>query len=74
MILLGRFLRDCLTCGDGATYDDARVLAVLAILVALGCTVYSTWHEGKFDIQSFGIGIGALFSGLGVHLKLRGDQ
>ncbi|MDA8095602.1 MAG: hypothetical protein M0T84_17175 [Betaproteobacteria bacterium] len=55
--------------------DDGRIMAVLAILVALCLAVYSVvWQHQAFDMQQYGIGIGALFGGLGAMLKLRGGN
>lgn len=71
--MIGRLVKHCLTCADNETYDDARVLAVTAILVALGCTIYTVWRSGTFDMQAYGLGVGGLFAGLGGYMKLRGD-
>lgn len=65
-------LRQMLTGRDNATWDIVRVLGALAVLVALGLTVYSVvWRGQPFDLQSFGLGVCALFSGLGLSLKLK---
>ena len=63
-------LRKMLTGRDNATWDIVRVLGALAVLVALGLTVYSVvWRGQPFDLQSFGLGVCALFSGLGLDRK-----
>lgn len=60
------------TESDNVTHDLYRYLAVLAIAVGLGLSVYSVvWKSQPFDMLAFGTGIGSLFAGVGVALKLR---
>ncbi|MDA8092365.1 MAG: hypothetical protein M0T84_00370 [Betaproteobacteria bacterium] len=68
------WVKSLLADASGAP-DDGRVMAILAILVALCLAVYSVvWQHRAFDMQQYGIGIGALFGGLGAMLKLRGGN
>ena len=64
-------LKHWFTEHDNQTHDLQKVLAVAAILSGLGCQFYSVYKGQPFDMQAFGVGIGALFGGLGVvfHLK-----
>ena len=61
-----------LTGADNVTYDMVHVLAVLAVIEGLGLALYAVVGKGQvFDLQSFGIGSGALFIGIGGALKLK---
>jgi uncharacterized membrane protein (DUF373 family) len=66
------FTRKILSGKDNQTPDVVRLLGALTIMVALGLTVFVVVCRNKdFDIQSFGIGIAAVFSAVGVALKLK---
>ncbi len=66
------FLKSMLTGVDNETHDFGRYIGVLSILVALGLQVYVVVFKGQsFDLQNYGIGIGALVAGLGAMLKLK---
>ena len=70
-----KWLRDLLTEADNATFDMSKVLACFAILSGL-------YYQGvdvlianqHFDMQNFGMGIGALFAGVGVALGLKKEN
>jgi len=67
-----RWLTHILTGIDNETHDVARVLAVVSFAVGLGLCVYSVVvHAQPFDLQQFGIGVGAMFVSLGAALKLK---
>lgn len=64
--------RHCLTGQDNQTYDIARVLAALSVVVFLSLTVYSVIHLGQaWDAQQFGIGLGSVFGATGAFIKLK---
>ena len=66
------YVRHWLTESDNTTHDLYRVLSLLAILTGLGLTIYSVVAKGQpFDIQTFGIGIGTLFTGCGAALIMK---
>ena len=70
------WLKQMLTESDNATFDAVRVLAVLAILVGLALQVWVVirWigpAPQPFDMLTFGTGLGAVFGGVGVALKLK---
>lgn len=68
------FITNITTGIDNRTHDVARVLAVLSFVVGLGLTVYTVvWKNQVFDLQQFGIGVGAMFAGLGAALVLKKD-
>lgn len=65
-------LRQLLTESDNVTHDLYRYLAIASILTGLGLQIYAIgWKGQPFDMQTFGIGVGALFAGVGVALGLK---
>lgn len=56
---------------DNATYDVIRVLALASVVVGLGLEVYGVVCAKSFDMQAYGIGLGALFASVGAALKLK---
>ena len=74
MTKLGSVLTDLLTESDNVTHDLYRYLSIAAILTGLGLNIYSVvWQSAKFDMQEFGIGVGALFAGMAVALNFKKD-
>lgn len=69
-----QILQDLLTGKDGVTHDVVRWLAVLSVVVGLSLAVYVVvWKGQPFDLQSFGLGIGAVFLSVGGALKLKAE-
>lgn len=69
---IGEVVKQLLTESDNITHDLYKYLALVSILTGLGLAVYSVGWKGQvFDMQTFGIGIGALFTGAGIALKLK---
>lgn len=67
-----KFLLDILTCKDGESHDVGRYFAVLSCISAVGFQGWAVIHDGQyFDMQNFGIGVGALATGVGALLKLK---
>ena len=58
-------LLDLITGDDNATLEPAYCWWALAILVGLGLEVYAVLSGKPFDLQQYGIGIGALLAGGG---------
>lgn len=51
--------------------EIARTSGALVVLTFLGLSIYSVvWKHQHFDMQSFGIGAGAVIGALGAALKL----
>ncbi len=72
---LADVLRHLMTEADNTTHDLYRYLAVVSIIVGLGLQVFAVgWRGQPFDMQSFGIGVGALFTGAGLALKLKRES
>lgn len=70
MMFLGRILSELLTDKNGAQ-DAHRWIAVLASLVGIGLSVYSVvYQNATWNIQDYGIGIGALLAGTGAAIRL----
>jgi hypothetical protein len=70
-------IRQLVTESDNTTHDLYRYLALASIVVGLSLMIYSVVVKGQpFDMQTFGIGVGALFAGVGVALGLKkeGEQ
>lgn len=66
------FLTNLTTGRDNTTHDVARVLAIASFITGLGLSIYAVgWKAQPFDLQQFGIGVGAMFAGLGAALKLK---
>jgi hypothetical protein len=81
---LKKLIKDCLTENDGQSYDVTRVIVALVgtsgFPTFLGCTIYSVWSnpDHHFDMQSFGISMCAMLTGLcaaaiGIGQKQRTD-
>ena len=68
------FLIHLFTESDNKTFDVARVLAALAIITGLALAIISVvYKNAPLNMQDYGIGIGALFAGVGVALGLKKD-
>lgn len=71
-----KWIKDALTETDGESYDHIRMLAVLAVVIGLALQVWVVirWFgpaPQPFDFQSFGLGLGGTFAGVGIALKLK---
>lgn len=61
--------KQALTGSDNETASLIKILSMLTVLVGLGLTIFDVVKMGRpFDIQSFGIGMGALFGLVGAAL------
>lgn len=66
--------RMLLTGQDNETHDFMRWIGFGGALVALGLQVYVVVLKGQpFDLQAFGIGMGALCASVGAALGLKKD-
>ncbi len=73
--MLKNMIRQLFTETDNETQDIARWLAAIAIVCGLGLQIFAVgWHGQPFDMQQFGVGTGALFTGLGVALKFKPES
>lgn len=66
---LAVIIKQCLTNADNETASLIKILSMLTVLVGLGLSIFDVVKMGRpFDIQSFGIGMGALFGLVGAAL------
>jgi len=65
-------LRQLLTGADNETHDFMRWIGLGGALAALVLQVYVVvWRGQAFDLQAFGIGMGALCASVGAALGLK---
>lgn len=70
-----KWMKDMFTERDNETADVTRVLAALSIITGLGLAIISVvWKDTPLNMQDYGIGIGALFAGVGAALGLKKDS
>lgn len=73
--IVRQFTKQLLTDDTNEVYDIAPVLAGIAFLAGVALAAYSVVVlKHPFSIQDFGIGCGALMSGYGIALGLRGSS
>lgn len=66
-----KFTKDCVTGIDGQSYDLGRVLWALAFLIGIALEVFCVVTARTFDLQQYGIGVGALLVAGGASLNLK---
>lgn len=65
-------LRQLVTESDNQTHDVFRWLALLSVFAAIGFAGWEVVKLGKdFDVQSYGIGLGALLGAVCAALGLK---
>jgi hypothetical protein len=58
---------------EDGTVDEAIVVAALAVLEGFGLELYAVlWLHQPFNLAEFGAGVGALATGVGVLMGVRG--
>ena len=66
---------DILTGPDNTTHEPANYIALIGALAGLGMSCHAYFIRNvPFDLQSFGIGLGAIVGALGAAQRLRGDS
>lgn len=68
-----RALTQLMTGDDDITFDLLKVLALVSVVVGLALQVAAAlWPDRfKFDMQAYGIGLGAVFLAVGGALRLQ---
>ena len=67
-----KLVNDVLTGKDNTTYDIARVAGAVTVLTFLGLSIYSVVFKSQtFDMQSFGVGAGAVIAAMGAALGMK---
>lgn len=69
--LIKKFTKDSLTVANGVDYDLGRILWALAFLVGVGLEIFTVITHRTFDLQQYGIGVGALLMAGGASLNLK---
>lgn len=70
-----KIIKDWFTEVDNKTFDVTKALAVVSVISAIGMAWYSVIAlNGEFSMQDYGIGIAALFAGVGVALGMKKDS
>lgn len=71
---MGNILRQLLTGVDGHTHDFMRYIGLGGALTAFGLQIYVVVFKNQpFDLQAFGIGMGALTASVGAAIALKKD-
>lgn len=69
---MNKLLKDMLTGKDNATYDVSRVCGILGVLTFLGLEIFQVVaRHTAFDMQTFGIGFGAVIAAMGAAVRLK---
>jgi hypothetical protein len=67
-----KWITDVLTGADGKTHDIGRWFGVLAGSNGLFLSMWDVLHNhAHFDVQAYGVGMGALAAGVGAFLGLK---
>lgn len=73
---ISKFMKDCSTESDNATFDIFRIVFAISMLVFLGATLWTVFKSGAFSAQDFGNGFATLFgsgaAGTGIKSRLEG--
>ena len=62
--------KQLVTDDDNTTHDIFRWLALASVAAGISLQIFHTVDKGLFDMQQFGIGVGALLAGVGAAIKL----
>lgn len=65
-----KYLKDILTEIDGESYSTARAAALAGLLEYLVLAAWDFFQSGHFQMQEFGIGLGAVIAAVGVAIKM----
>lgn len=72
--MLKQLLRNILTEPDNATFCMVKLGAGISVFFALGTAGYHHLYLNEpFSMQDFGIGMGAVFTGVGIALGFKKD-
>lgn len=71
---MNTMLTQLLTEADNTTHDLIRWLAFIAMLVGLGLEVYAVVKQVPFDLQAYGIAVGAMLGSTGLSIKLKANN
>lgn len=67
-----KIFNDCITGIDQKTVDPSRVYLLVAVIMYNALTAFSVYKDvAKWDMQSYGIGFGAILAAGGVGIALK---
>jgi hypothetical protein len=66
-----KLTKDALTENDNQTFEIGRILWAAAVVIGLMLETISVFTSFKFDLQAYGIGVGALLGSGGVIVALK---
>lgn len=70
-----KIFKDMFTEPDGVTFCPARAIALIMALGGVGLAIVDVViHKRPFDLQSYGVGAGALLGGTGAALGFKKDS
>ena len=68
------FLKKMLTETDNKTPCVIKIMVLLGVLIGYGLSIYcEVVLRTHFNLQDYGIGLGACFTGAGLGMKLKPD-
>lgn len=70
---MSKLVKDILTGYDNNTYDSARVLCVLSLIIYFGLSISSYLVHMIFEPIGFASGIATIVVGFGVHIYFKQD-
>ena len=66
------FIKKLMSTADNQDPEIAHWLALIAVVAGIGLSVYDVVAlKHAWNLQQYGIGMGALFAGVGAWLKLK---
>lgn len=65
--MFSQLAKDISTGKDGESYSIARILVIAGVLAFIGLSVADFLHSLSFHPQEFGMGLGGLLGGAGLH-------
>ena len=68
-----KFFKDCLTEANNETYEIGRTLWAVAFVIGLVLEIISVFYKINFNLQQYGIGIGALLTAGGLVNALKSN-
>jgi hypothetical protein len=69
---MNKMIKEWFTETDNQTFDITKALAALSILSGIALAIVRVvWKDAPLNMQDYGIGMGALFGGLGVALGMK---
>ena len=70
-----KFVKECFTEADNETWDIGRVLWVMGTLTYIIVSAHAGWlHPDHWDMQSFGVGLGAVLAAGGGMIWMKGKE